>query len=217
MRKEQVIENVMKSGLIVVVRAQSAEEAYRITDACMEGGVKLIEITFTVKGAHHIIEELSNKYDEKDLILGAGTVMDEQTARIAILSGAQYIISPHLDLPTITMCHRYRVVGMPGCMTPREISMATEAGVDLVKVFPGEVLGQQFLKAVKGPMPYLNLVVNGGVDEHNAKDWIKAGACAVGVGGNITKYAKTGDYKKITATAKQILESIKAAKEELNG
>jgi 2-dehydro-3-deoxyphosphogluconate aldolase/(4S)-4-hydroxy-2-oxoglutarate aldolase len=217
MRKEQVIENVMKSGLIVVVRAQSAEEAYRITDACLEGGVKLIEITFTVKGAHHVIEELSKKYDEKDLILGAGTVMDEQTARTAILSGAQYIIAPHLDIPTVTMCHRYRVVAMPGCMTPREIAMATEAGVDIVKVFPGEVLGTQFIKAVKGPMPYLNLVVNGGVDENNAKDWIKAGACGVGVGGNITKFAKTGEYKKITATAKQILDSIRKAKEELNG
>jgi 2-dehydro-3-deoxyphosphogluconate aldolase/(4S)-4-hydroxy-2-oxoglutarate aldolase len=95
--------------------------------------------------------------------------------------------------------------------------MATEAGVDIVKVFPGEVLGTQFIKAVKGPMPYLNLVVNGGVDENNAKDWIKAGACGVGVGGNITKYAKTGEYHKITATAKQILNSIKEAKEALNG
>jgi 2-dehydro-3-deoxyphosphogluconate aldolase/(4S)-4-hydroxy-2-oxoglutarate aldolase len=212
MKKLQVIENVMKSGLIVVVRAQSAEEAYRITDACLEGGVKLIEITFTVDGAHRIIEELSKKYDEKDLILGAGTVMDEETARIAILSGAKYIIAPHLDLPTITMCHRYRVPAMPGCMTPREIVTATEAGVDIVKIFPGEVLGTKFIKAVKGPMPYLNLMVNGGVDENNAKDWIKAGACAVGVGGNITKYAKTGEYKKMTAIAGQILESIKQAK-----
>ncbi len=214
MRKEKVIENVMDSGLIVVVRADSAEQAYRITDACLEGGVKLIEITFTVKGAHHIIEDLSKRYDEKDLILGAGTVLDQETARIAILSGAQYIIAPHLDLDTVKMCNRYRVPAMPGCMTPREIALATEAGVDLIKVFPGEVLGTQFIKAVKAPMPFLNLIVNGGVDQYNAKDWIKAGACGVGVGGNITKYAKTGEYEKITQTAKAILDNIREAKGE---
>ncbi|MFA7672819.1 MAG: bifunctional 2-keto-4-hydroxyglutarate aldolase/2-keto-3-deoxy-6-phosphogluconate aldolase [Clostridia bacterium] len=214
MKKEQIIESVVKNGLIVVVRAESADQAYRITDACMEGGVKLVEITFTVKGAHHIIEELANRYNEKDLLLGAGTVLDAETARTAMLSGAQYIISPYFDLPTVTMCHRYRVPVMPGCMTPREIATATEAGVDLIKIFPGEILGPEFIKAVKSPMPFLNLVVNGGVDVDNAAGWIKAGACAVGVGGNITKFSKTGDYRKVTATAKEILAKIKEAKGE---
>ena len=155
------------------------------------------------------------KYDPKDIILGAGTVMDAATARIAMLSGAQYIVSPYLDLETLKMCNRYRVAMMPGVMTVREAVMAMENGAEILKVFPGDLFGPKIIKDIRGPIPYAKMMPTGGVNADNVGEWIKAGAVAVGAGSSLTAGAKTGDYKQITETAKKFVANIKAARAEL--
>lgn len=212
MDKEIVITKLTDAGVVAVVRAENGEKAKKIADACMEGGVPAIELTFTVPMAHKVIEDLAKEYSDGSMILGAGTVLDSETARIAILSGAQYIVSPYFDLDTVKLCNRYRVPCMPGAMTIREVVSAMEAGADIVKVFPGEAFGPKILKAIKGPIPQAKLMPTGGVDVSNAAEWIKAGACAIGVGGALTGGAKTGDYRAITEKAKEFVAAVKAAR-----
>ena len=212
MVKEQVLTKMTDAGLVAVVRANSADEAIRICDACLEGGCPSIELTFTVPGAHKVIETLASKYTNGEMLLGAGTVLDSETARIAILSGAQYIVSPCFDLETVKLCNRYRIPCMPGAMTIREVVTAMEAGADIVKVFPGEAFGPKILKAIKGPLPQAKMMPTGGVDVSNVGEWIKAGACAVGAGGALTGGAATGDYKAITEKAKAFVQAVKEAR-----
>ena len=198
MDKEKVITKICDAGIVAVVRAEDSETAMRITDACIEGGVAAIELTFTVPGAHKVIEELAKKYTSDQIILGAGTVMDSETARVAILSGAEYIVSPYFNAETVKLCNRYRVPCMPGAMTIKEVVEAMEAGADIVKIFPGEAFGPKIIKAIKGPIPYAKMMPTGGVSVDNVAEWIKAGAVAVGAGGALTAGAKTGDYASIT-------------------
>lgn len=212
MDKEKIITKICDSGIVAVVRANDAEQAVRIADACIEGGVPAIELTFTVPGAHHVIEELSKRYTPDQIILGAGTVMDSETARIAILSGAQYIVSPYFSLDTVKLCNRYRVACMPGAMTIKEVVEAMEAGADIVKLFPGELGGPKMIKAIRGPIPYAKIMPTGGVDVNNVADWIKAGAVAVGAGSSLTAGAKTGDYAAITATGREFVKRIREAR-----
>lgn len=212
MDKETVLSNIKKKGLVAVVRAQSADEALRITDACLEGGCAAIELTFTVPGAHKVIEKLADTYREGEILLGAGTVMDSETARIAVLSGAQYIVSPYFSSDVMKLCNRYGIPCMPGVMTIKEAVEAMEAGADILKLFPGEVFGPKMIKAMHGPMPQAKLMPTGGVDVSNVGEWIRAGAVAVGAGGSLTSGAKTGDYKLITATARQFIQNIEEAR-----
>lgn len=212
MDKEKIITKICDSGIVAVVRANDAEQAVRIADACIEGGVPAIELTFTVPGAHHVIEELSKRYTPDQIILGAGTVMDSETARIAILSGAQYIVSPYFNLDTVKLCNRYRIACMPGAMTIKEVVEAMEAGADIVKLFPGEAGGPKMIKAIKGPVPYVKLMPTGGVDVDNVAEWIKAGAVAVGAGSALTAGAKTGDYAAITAKGREFVKRIREAR-----
>jgi len=212
MDKEKVITRITDVGIVAVVRAENADVAKRITDACIEGGVAAIELTFTVPMAHKVIEEIASSYSPNDIILGAGTVMDSETARIAILSGAQYIVSPYFNVDTVKTCNRYRVPCMPGAMTIKEVVEAMEAGADIIKIFPGEAFGPKIIKAVNGPIPYAKLMPTGGVDVNNVGEWIKAGAVAVGAGGALTAGAKTGDYASITRLGKQFIENIKEAR-----
>ena len=184
MDKEQILTKIQDCGIVAVVRAESADQASRIADACIEGGVAAIELTFTVPHADKVIEELAKRYTPEQMILGAGTVMDAPTARIAMLSGANFVVSPYFDPETVKMCNRYRVAVMPGIMT-----------------------------AIRGPIPYAKMMPTGGVDVDNAADWIKAGAVAVGAGSSLTAGAKTGDYQRITDTARKFVENIKAARE----
>lgn len=214
MSRQELVTRIKDNGLVAVVRAESAEKAYRIFDACIEGGVAAIEITFTVPGAHKIIEDLAGKYDQKEIILGAGTVLDPETARIAILSGAQYIVSPNVNLDTIKLCNRYQIPSMPGAMTIKEILEAMEAGADIIKIFPGNLFGPAIIKSVKGPIPQAPMMPTGGVSLDTVKDWIKAGAVAVGAGSSLTKGAKTGDYAAVTETAREFLRLIKEARSE---
>ena len=212
MEKEQVISKICGVGLVAVVRAETKEEAIKITEACIEGGVVAVEITFTVPGAHEIIGELSKRYSPEEILVGAGTVLDPETARIALLSGAQYIVAPCLNIQTVKMCNRYAVPVMPGAMTIKEVVEGMEAGADIIKVFPGEIMGPAFVKGIKAPLPHARLMPTGGVDVTNVGDWIKAGCVAVGVGGNLIGSAKTGDYGAITRKAKQFIEAIKIAR-----
>jgi 2-dehydro-3-deoxyphosphogluconate aldolase / (4S)-4-hydroxy-2-oxoglutarate aldolase len=210
--KLKVLEKIMASGLVAVVRAESSEQAIKIADACLKGGVAAIEITFTVPGAVDVIKDLARTYKSGELIIGAGTVLDPETARTAILAGAEYVVSPCLNIETIKLCNRYQIPVMPGAMTIKEVVEAMEAGADIVKVFPGEAFGPSFIKAVKGPLPQAPLMPTGGVSLDNVGEWIKAGCVAVGVGGNLTAGAKTGDYESITRIGKQFIEKISQAR-----
>ena len=210
--KLKTLEKIMDCGLVAVVRAESSEQAFKIADACIAGGVAAIEITYTVPGATEVIRDLTKKYTSGEIIIGAGTVLDPETARIAILAGAQYIVSPSFNVETVRLCNRYQIPVMPGCMTLREVVEAMEAGADIIKVFPGETFGPSFIKAIKGPLPQAPLMPTGGVGLDNVDEWIKAGCVAVGVGGNLTGGAKKGDYESITTIAKQFIEKIRQAR-----
>ncbi len=212
LQKFAVLQKIVEVGLVAVIRAESAEQAKKITDACIQGGVAAIEMTFTVPGAVDVIRELAGAYHSGEIIIGAGTVLDPETARLAILAGAQYVVSPSLNTETVKLCNRYQVACMPGAGSTREIVEAMEAGADIVKVFPGETLGPNFIKAVRAPLPQALLMPTGGVSIDNVGDWIKAGCVAVGVGGNLTAGAKKGDYASITALAKQFIARIRDAR-----
>jgi 2-dehydro-3-deoxyphosphogluconate aldolase/(4S)-4-hydroxy-2-oxoglutarate aldolase len=211
MNKEQVIAKIKENGLVAVVRAENTQRAIEITEACIEGGVASIELTFTVPFAHKVIEDLRKRYSNGEIILGAGTVLDPETARIAILSGSEYIVSPYFSIETVKLCNRYRIPVMPGIMTIKEAVEAMEAGADILKLFPGELFGPKFIKAIKGPLPFVQIMPTGGVDVNNAAEWIKAGAVALGAGGSLIG----GDYGKIVSTAKEFIKNIKAARGEL--
>ena len=206
--KDQVIAKIKQVGLVAVVRADSSDQAFKITEACIEGGVAAIEITFTVPGAEQVIAELVQKYGSGEIFIGAGTVLDPETARVAILAGAQYVVSPCLNMDTVKLCNRYQIACMPGAMTIKEVVECMECGADIVKIFPGELFGPAIIKAIKGPIPYASLMPTGGVSLENIGEWIKAGAVAVGVGGNLTAGAKKGDYASITGIAKQYIGKI---------
>lgn len=212
MDKEKVLTKLTDAGLVAVVRANSADEAIRISDACLEGGCPSIELTFTVPGAHKVIEELAKRYSNGEMLLGAGTVLDSETARVAILSGANYVVSPGFNLEAAKLCNRYRIPYMPGCMTITEVLTAMEAGADIIKIFPADLFGPKIIKDIKGPLPHAKMMPTGGVEVSNVHEWINAGAVAVGAGSSLTAGAKTGDYAKITATAKEFIAKIKEAR-----
>lgn len=215
MDKEKVIERIREVGLVAVVRAENEEKAIRITEACIEGGVAAIELTFTVPFAHNVIESLAKRYSGGEIIVGAGTVLDSETARIAILSGSQFVVSPMFSEDVVRLCNRYRVASMPGVVSPKDAVLALEAGADIIKVFPGDLYGPNIIKAFKGPLPQGLFMPTGGVDKDNVGEWIRAGAVAVGAGGSLTAGAKTGDYGKIVSTAKEFLANINKAREEM--
>ena len=210
-KKWEIIQKITDSGLVVVVRADNPDMAKKITDACLKGGAAAIEITYTVPGASKVIEELEKEYSGK-IIIGAGTVLDPETARIAILSGAQYVVSPYLSRETLRLCNRYQVPCMPGVMTVEGVVEAMELGADILKVFPGEAFGPKIIKAIKGPLPQANMMPTGGVSIDNVGEWIKAGAVAVGAGGSLIAGAKTGDYASITKLAAEFVAKIKEAR-----
>jgi len=210
--KIRVVSRIIESGLVAVVRAESSKQASRIAEACAEGGVAAVEITFTVPGASEVISDLAKQFRNDEILIGAGTVLDSETARIAILSGAQFVVSPAVNSEAARLCNRYQIPYMPGAGTTREVIDAMECGADIVKVFPGETLGPSFVKAVRGPLPQASLMPTGGVDINNVTDWIKAGCVAVGVGGNLTAGAKTGDFNSITALARQFIEKVRSAR-----
>ena len=218
MNKSETISRIIETGLIPVVRAESSDIAMRAIDAIKQGGISVLEITMTVPGAIRVIEEVARRFGE-DVIVGAGTVLDSETARACMLAGAQFIVSPALDLDTISCCRRYSIPVMPGAMTPSEVVAAWKAGADFVKVFPANAVGgPSYIKALKAPLPQIALVPTGGVSLKTAADFIKAGAAALGVGADLVDTAalRAGEDKVITARAKQFIEIVKSAREELS-
>lgn len=213
MDKLETLSKIKDCGLVAVVRAKDENEAERITEACIEGGVAAIELTFTVPKAHRLIEHMADRYaGSGDIIIGAGTVLDSETARIAILSGAQYVVSPHLDESILRLCARYRIACMPGVFTPTEAVKALENGADILKIFPGDIATPKFIKALHGPLPQAQMMPSGGVSLENAAEWIKAGAVALGAGGSLTGTAKDGDFSAITEKAKRFIKIIKESR-----
>lgn len=207
MKKEQVLARLKEDCLVAVVRAKNLEQGEKVIDAIIEGGINFIEICMTVDEGSPIdlIANMVAKYkDNEKIVIGAGTVLDPETARMAIMAGANYVVSPGLNVETIKMCNRYRVPMLPGVMTPTEAITALEAGCDIIKVFPGNIVGPAAISSFKGPLPQGEFMPSGGVDVDNVDKWLKAGAYAVGTGSSLTKGAKTGDFAAVTAKGKRV-------------
>lgn len=210
--KLDILSKITDSGLVAIVRSDNSMNASRIVAACAEGGATAIEVTFTVPGAAAVIEELAKRSPARQIAIGAGTVLDPETARIAILAGARFIVSPSLNPDTARLCNRYRIPYFPGAGTIGEIVEAMECGADIVKVFPGETLGPAFVKAARVPLPQASLMPTGGVTIDNAAEWIRAGSVALGVGGSLTAAAKTGDFKAVTDMTRRFIAVIQEAR-----
>ncbi len=212
--KEEIVKTISECGLIPVVRTTDAQQALKVADALQKGGAPIIEITMTVPGALSVLEELSRSVSDT-VILGAGTVLDGETARMAILAGAQFIVAPTLDANTIKVCNRYSRPVVPGALTPTEILRAWELGADFVKVFPADAVGgPSYIKSVKAPLPQVALVPTGGVDIYTAPEFIKAGAAAVGAGGALIKkkFLAEENYEGLVQHTKDFLNAIKNAR-----
>lgn len=215
MRKEQVITRMKEDCLVAVVRAKNKEQGEKVIDAVIAGGINFIEITMTMDEGNPVefIQFMSEKYRNNErIVIGAGTVLDPETARAVILAGANYVVSPGLNVDTIKLCNRYRIPMLPGVMSPTEAITALEAGCDIIKVFPGNVVGPGAISSFKGPLPQGDFMPSGGVDVDNVDKWLKAGACAVGTGSSLTKGAKTGDFAAVTAKAREFVEAVAAAR-----
>ena len=213
MDKHEIVRRIVSSGVIAVVRLSEASQLAKVADAIRAGGVDIIEFTMTTPGALHIIEESAACFGE-DVVLGAGTVLDAETARAAILAGAQFVVSPITDFPSIELCLRYGKVVIPGTLTPTEILRAWQAGADFVKVFPASALGPGYLKDVLAPLPQVKLVPTGGVGVANAAEYIRNGAAAIAVGGELVnnKLVAAGKFDTLTETARALTEAVHAAR-----
>ncbi len=214
MEKREILNQMISEGLIPVVRVTDAKEAMDVADALKEGGVHFIEITMSVQGAIDVIKELTQKYKD-EIILGAGTVLDAETGRAALLAGAQFLVSPTLNLDLIQLGHRYSAVVIPGTMTPTEMLTAWNAGADMVKVFPAAQLGgPEYIKAVRGPLPQILIIPTGGVNLQNAGAFIKAGAVALGAGGELVDKTaiKERKFNIITENTRAFLKAIREAR-----
>ncbi len=210
MSKAKVLAALKEIGLVPVLRAESVEKAMALAEAIAAGGVTVLEVTMTVPGAIQVMRQLAEK--RPDILIGAGTVLDAETARMCILEGAKFVVSPALNLGTIDMCHRYSIPVLPGALTPTEIVTAWEAGADVVKVFPCSALGgAKYLTALKGPLPHIDLIPTGGVSVATAAEFLAAGAFALGVGSDLVdaKAMAAGKPEVVTETAKKYLQIVK--------
>lgn len=214
MTKTQIRSSIIDIGIVPIVRTNSAESAVKSIEAVYAGGIRSAEITMTVPGAIKALEKLADALGDK-MVLGAGTVLDPETARICILAGAQFLVTPALRTSTIEVAHRYSKVICPGALTPTEVLTAWEAGADFVKVFPcSNMGGAKYIKALKGPFPQIEMIPTGGVNFDTAADFLKAGSAAVAVGSELidAQTIKDGNYEIFTERAKQYLEVVKKAR-----
>lgn len=213
MKKSDIILKIKQLGVVAVIRGDSFDEGVKVSQACIEGGLTAIEMAYTNSYASDIIRELVAQYkDNEDVCIGAGTVLDAPTARLAILSGAQYIVSPSFDKETAILCNRYGVPYIPGCMTIKEIVTAMEAGSEIIKLFPGSAFGTKYIGAIKAPLPQTSIMVTGGVNLDNLDQWFNAGVDAIGVGGELNKLGTKGEYEEITRVASQYVKKTKEAR-----
>ena len=214
MTKQDVLRQIADLGLVPVVRAQSADEAMKVVDAIRAGGVTVLEITMTVPGALGAMEQVSKRFGN-DVLLGAGTVLDPETARACMLAGARFVVTPTLNPATIEMCRRYSVPIMPGALTPTEVLAAWTAGADVVKVFPcGALGGASYIKSLKAPLPQIEMIPTGGVSVKTAADFIKAGSMALGVGADLvdTQAIRDGNARVVTEKAREYVRLVQEAR-----
>ena len=215
--REKAVALIREVGLVPIVRAPSPEDGFRAAEAIIAGGIGIAEITMTVPNAIHVVERLADRYGDK-VLLGAGTILDTETCRAALLAGAQFIVTPALDTRVIEMARRYSKPCIPGALTPTEVLTAWQAGADWVKIFPcGPVGGPSYIKALKGPFPQIEFVPTGGVNLETTPEFIKAGAIAVAVGGELVnlKALKEGRFEVITETARKFLEAVRIGRAAL--
>ena len=206
MKKSEVMTQLRELKVVSVVRGDSEEEGYNISASCIKGGIKAIEVAYTNAHAGQIIERLKNDYN--DALIGAGTVLDGVTARMAILAGATFVVSPSFNEETAKVCNRYGVPYIPGCMTVREIVEAMESGCEMIKLFPGSAFGPKYIGSLKSPLPHVSIMVTGGVSLTNAAEWLKAGADAVGVGGEFNKLGAKGEWAAIQQMASDYVKAV---------
>lgn len=212
--KEKTLAQIRAVGLVPIVRTPSADDALRAAEAIIEGGISIAEITMTVPNAIHVMEKVAEKFGDK-VLLGAGTILEPETCRAALLAGAEFIVTPSLDVRVIEMARRYSKACFPGALTPTEVLTAWQAGADMVKIFPcGPVGGAQYIKALKGPFPQIDFVPTGGVNLETTPALIRAGAAAVAVGGELVnvKVLREGNLDEIVATARKFIEAVRAAR-----
>ncbi len=211
MNKTQIIKKLISDKAVAVVRLDGDKDAMKIVYAIYSGGITSMEITMTTPNALKIIEMLSDNYEDR-LLVGVGSVLNKRMAQDAISAGARYVVSPIFKTSIIEIAHKHDVPAMPGCFTPTEIYNAHESGADIIKVFPADVTGMKFFKAVKAPIPFLKLMPTGGVNLTNANEWIKAGACAVGIGSALLdkQAIANRNFAKLTENAKLLIENIKS-------
>ena len=218
MSQKSILSRIIEIGVVPVVRTTSAEAAIKSIEAIHRGGILVAEITMTVPGAIRALEKIADQFGDK-IILGAGTVLDPETARACMLAGAQFFVTPNLNLATIEMAKRYSKAIFPGALTPTEVLAAWQAGADAVKVFPcGAMGGAKYIKALRGPFPQIEMIPTGGVNLETAGDFLKAGACAVAVGGELIdpKSIQEGKYEVFEERAKQYLAAVQKARAEIN-
>jgi 2-dehydro-3-deoxyphosphogluconate aldolase/(4S)-4-hydroxy-2-oxoglutarate aldolase len=211
MSKESQLRHVLDCGIVAVVRSPDSHQLVEVARALADGGVTVVEITMTVPNALDVVRQVRQALGDR-LLLGAGTILDPETARAALLAGAEYLVSPTLNLDVIRLCQRYDKLVMPGAFTPTEILTAWEAGADIVKVFPAEVVGPPFFKALRGPLPQIRLMPTGGVDLTTAAEFLKAGACCLGVGSQLVepKAVAERDFDRIRELARQYVAIVAA-------
>ena len=210
MNRADQVQRMIASGVIAVVRSPDSHQLVEVAKALAAGGVTVMEITLTVPNALTVIGQVRQHLGDR-IVLGAGTVLDAESARAAILAGADFVVAPTLNLDVIRLCHRYDKAVLPGAFTPTEILAAWEAGADIVKVFPAEVVGPAFFKALRGPLPQIRVMPTGGVDLNTAADFLKAGACCLGVGGQLVdpKAVAAGNFDRIRDLASQYIDLVK--------
>lgn len=217
MDKMTVLDYIRRHGIIAIIRADSGEDLVRVVEAVAEGGIRCIEVTMTTPGALRCLELAAARLSASDICLGVGSVLDAETARLAILAGARYVVSPVLAPGVIETAHRYGCPCLPGAFTPTEIFTAWEAGADMVKVFPASLGGLDYIKAVRAPLPNIPLVPTGGVDLNNLAAFVAAGVSAIGVGGNLAgkDLIKAGKFAEITENARKYATALAVARNAL--
>lgn len=202
--KYEALKAVEKAGVVAVVRGKSEENSYKISKAAIKGGVTAIELAFTSPNADVTIKRLSDEYvNDSNVVVGAGTVLDPATARMAMIAGAKFIVSPSYNKEVAELCNLYAVPYMPGCFTPTEVQQALMTGADVIKIFPGAIAGQKMIPELQGPFPQANIMPSGGVSLDNMKDWFNAGAFVVGAGGSLVGPGADGKYDEVEENAKK--------------
>lgn len=216
MSKETHLRKILDCGIVAVVRSPDSQQLVQVARALADGGVSTIEITMTVPNALEVLRQVRHALGDR-ILLGAGTVLDPETARAVLLAGAEYVVGPTLNLEVIRLCQRYDKLVMPGAFTPTEVLTAWEAGADIVKIFPADVVGPAFFKSIRGPLPQVRLMPTGGVDLSTAASFLKAGACCLGVGGQLVEPRAIAErnFERISELASQYVALVKQTRSEM--